>query len=299
MTNEELERLIRSIYKRAKEGVQDRWQEYSAQVLPEIAELQYQYDEAKKNGDKEEAGRLGRKLAGVKKEYLLTDEHYTELVNVTAAEYNQANKTAASYINGELPDRYIGGFNAAGEAIEDNVLGYSFEMTDANTVKRLIVDEPDLLPTVNIDTAKDLRWNKRKIDSEVLQGILQGEPMDKIAKRLTKVAKMNEVSAIRNARTAVTSAENGGRLDGMKQAEEDGIILRKKWLAADDERTRDAHREMDGQIRKLDEPFTSDLGDIMFPADPSGQPANVYNCRCTMTTEILGFRGRTGKVVML
>jgi len=32
----------------------------------------------------------------------------------------------------------------------------------------------------------------------------------------------------------------------------------------------------------VDKPFQSELGPIMFPGDPSADPGNVYNCRCTL-----------------
>ena len=39
----------------------------------------------------------------------------------------------------------------------------------------------------------------------------------------------------------------------------------------------------------IDEPFVNSFGKIMFPGDPHADPANVYNCRCAMVSEIKGF----------
>ena len=86
----------------------------------------------------------------------------------------------------------------------------------------------------------------------------------------------------RYARTAMTGAQNAGRIESMTQAAELGIFVRKQWMATLDGNTRDAHRQLDGQEQDIDKPFQSELGDIMFPGDPTAAPGNVYNCRCTL-----------------
>ena len=85
------------------------------------------------------------------------------------------------------------------------------------------------------------------------------------------------------ARTAMTGAQNAGRMEMMHRAKGMGIKMQKQWLATFDRRTRDAHQHLDGQTKEVDEPFESKLGDIMFPGDPDANPGNVYNCRCTLT----------------
>ena len=88
---------------------------------------------------------------------------------------------------------------------------------------------------------------------------------------------------VRYARTAMTSAQNAGRMETLHRAKGMGIQCKKVWLATLDRRTRDSHRNLDGQVRDIDEPFDSDFGKIMFPGDPEGHPGDVYNCRCTLT----------------
>jgi hypothetical protein len=90
---------------------------------------------------------------------------------------------------------------------------------------------------------------------------------------------MERSAAIRNARTAMTGAQNGGRLDSMKRAQERGIEVKKGWLATLDARTRDSHAVMDGEEVELDEKFSNGL---RFPGDPNGAPSHIYNCRCRM-----------------
>ena len=196
------------------------------------------------------------------------------------------NQTAIAYINGELPEVYAMNYNAIENAV-DGVGGYSFTLVDADTVRNLAVTDTSLLPYKKIDPKKDIPWNMKKINAETLQGILQGESMDKIAKRLRNVQEMNETQAIRSARTIVTGAENKGRQDSYARAESDGIILQKEWIATNDSRTRHSHAVLDGAIVDQDKKFDNGL---MYPGDPDGRPEETWNCRCTVAAVVKGFK---------
>jgi hypothetical protein len=125
------------------------------------------------------------------------------------------------------------------------------------------------------------------MNAEVLQGILQGETMEEIAGRISKVFGMNENSAITNARTMVTGAETKGRMDSYTRAEADGIILDKQWISTKDSRTRHSHVLVDREIKPTDEEFSNGL---MYPGDPNGEPSQIYNCRCTVVSIVKGFK---------
>ena len=217
------------------------------------------------------------------------DKRYRELTQQTAEQLAHVNETATAYINNNLPEVYAINYNATGKAF-NGIGGYSFTLTDADTIRNLVESDSSLLPMRELDFAKDVAWNIEKMNAEVLQGILQGESMDKIAGRLAQVIGMNEMSAIRAARTMVTSAENKGRQDGFERAAASGIILKREWIATSDGRTRDWHRELDGVTAAVDEPFENAIGKIMYPGDPSADGANVWNCRCTIAAKILGFK---------
>jgi uncharacterized protein with gpF-like domain len=65
-----------------------------------------------------------------------------------------------------------------------------------------------------------------------------------------------------------------------------GILTEKEWMATHDKRVRDSHAAIDGETKPTDELFSNGL---MYPGDPNGAPAEVYNCRCTMVTNVKGF----------
>ena len=286
---DKMERRLRAIYTRASREIGEAWKAYLKEAGTEIAELQKQYQEAKAANDTELTRQLGKSLQKAKRERTFTDKRYRELTRQTAEQLAHVNETATAYINNNLPEVYAMNYNATGEAF-NGIGGYSFTLTDADTVRNLVESDRSFLPMRDLDFSRDVAWNIEKMNAEVLQGILQGEPIDKIADRLAQVIGMNLRSAISAARTMVTSAENKGRQDGFERAAAMGIILEREWIATSDGRTRDWHRELDGVTTAVDEPFENAIGKIMYPGDPSANGANVWNCRCTIAAKILGFK---------
>ena len=291
---EEMEKRLSAIYSRAEKEIGERWKEYLAESQAEIDELQKAYELAKKGGDAKEIKKAGIALSRAKKDRTLMDSRFKALTETTAAQLANVNKTALAYINGQLPEVYSVNYNALEPSV-DGVGGYTFALVDADTVKNLATTDKSLLPYKKLDEKADIRWNMKKMNAEVLQGILQGEPMDKIAGRLSKVTGMNETAAIRNARTMVTGAENKGRQDSYARATSDGIILQKEWIATNDSRTRHSHAVLDGEVVDQDKKFGNGL---MFPGDPSGRPEEVYNCRCTVAAVVKGFKKAQVKKAM-
>ena len=286
---EEMERYLAGIYERESKEIGESWKENLSKIGEEIDDLQKSYEAAKKGGDKEEIKKAGRKLQQAKREKTLLDERYKALTEETARQLLNVNQTAIAYINDQLPEVYAVSYNALEESVKD-IRGYSFVLVDAATVKSLALEDKSLLPFKKLDPKKDVPWNMKKINAEVLQGILQGEAMDKIADRIEKVQSMNQTSAIRTARTAVTGAENKGRQDSYERAVEDGVLMEKKWLATKDNRVRHWHAELDRQTADIEGFFSNAVGLIKFPGDPGAHPANVYNCRCSMRAKIKGFK---------
>lgn len=216
-------------------------------------------------------------------------ERYQALREKIAERMTKANQTAVAYVNDATPGIYSLNRNYAAYTIEKVSGNVGFTLWDESTVRRLIAEEPGLMPYYPQKKALkrgiDLKWGKKQITKSVTSGLLQGKSVGKIATDLqARVSEMNRASAVRAARTAVTGAQNAGRMDSYKAASDMGIKVRKRWVATKDGRTRHSHQKLDGQTVDWDEPFTSELGKIRYPGDPRAKPANVYNCRCTMRT---------------
>lgn len=275
-----LEHRISAVYKQANEDVTAKLNAYMEQFKRlDEQKLKQVADGVLSQADYKQ-WRVGKIAIG---------ENWKAIQNNLAQDYVNADKIAASIINGDMANVYALNHNYAAYALESGTnMNLQFTLYDKSTVEGLLKENKNLLPQRKIDVPKDLRWNKQKIQSAVTQGILQGEPIDKIANRLQQVTDMNRNAAVRNARTAATGAENAGRQDTYNEAVSKGIKLKKEWLATLDSRTRDAHQQLDGQRVEEDKPFKSEFGDIMYPGDPSADPANVYNCRCTMIAVVDG-----------
>ena len=277
---EEMEKRLSAIYSRADKEITKKYND----LLQKIA------IQDRKKRELVKAGKLSEdEYKKWRKKKLLYEKQAKERANEIAAELSRVNEMAMAYVNGELPKIYGLNYNALEDAVSE-IKGYSFTLVDADTVRNLALNDETLLPYKYIDGKKDIRWNTKKVNAEVLQGILQGESIPDIAKRMSNVTEMNKAAAIRNARTSVTSAECKGRQDSYIRATNDGIILKREWIATNDGRTRHSHRLLDGQIAEVDKPFKSELGDIMYPGDPEADPSNVYNCRCTIAAKVMGFK---------
>ncbi len=56
--------------------------------------------------------------------------------------------------------------------------------------------------------------------------------------------------------------------------------LLKIWQAITDDRTRISHLDANGQIRKLNDPFSVGGAALQWPADTGGPLGEIINCRC-------------------
>lgn len=192
---------------------------------------------------------------------------------------------AMATVRGELPRVLAHSFNfvqALGWKAADEA-GFkvgSFQIYNTDAVQTLIRDNPRLLPAV--DLPKDEQWNMDKIRNEITQGIIQGKRVEDIATGLQNVTGMDENAAIRNARTAFTYAENLGRDESFIRLKEKGLPVRKVWSAVLDERTRDTHVLLNGTYANEQGYFGEGILEVLLrcPADPNGEPQEIYNCRC-------------------
>ena len=200
-----------------------------------------------------------------------------------------ADKAAVKIVNEGKISVFADNANYIGYGLEHDLrIDSGFTLYDESTVARLIQDDPQILPmpAPGVVKEKAFPYYNRLMSSAITQGIIQGETIPQIARRIMdKTGESSYKSAVRNARTAFTGAQNAGRIEGLHQAQSLGIDVKKKWMATLDFRTRDTHRDLDGQVRDVDEPFSVDGDEIDFPGDPKAKPALVYNCRCTLIYE--------------
>lgn len=126
----------------------------------------------------------------------------------------------------------------------------------------------------------------------VLEEVVQeGGGIENIAQRMEEqLLGISRNRARVTARTEVVSASNyATQAAGERFAEETETDMVKEWISTLDQRTRrrprDAfdHREPDGQIVPLNQPFLVSGERLMHPGDVSqgASEGNVIECRCT------------------
>lgn len=209
---------------------------------------------------------------------------WEQMRDTLAADMALTDVKVSSIINGYLPEAYAENFNFSTYQIEQGLnASTSFTLYDRSTVEYLVRERPKLLPETKIDIPKDEKWSKTKIQSEVTQSVLLGEPIDALADRLMSITNMSLNAAVRNARTAMTGAQNAGREDSYIRAVDMGIKMKQQWVATPDARTRASHAAMDGELAEVGEKFSNGC---RYPGDPSGDPSEVYNCRCTLVAAL-------------
>lgn len=270
-----LERRIRAVYTRAQKDLQKKLDDYIVKFRAKDAQMRQDLAEQAITQKEYDEWRQGAIFQG--------KAWRARLKQVTDTLAN-ANEESLRLVRGEQLNEFAEGMNHEQFVLAQNTgLSINFGIYDADTVGRLIQEQPDMLPAKKLNRGKDSAWNQKKVTGSVLQGIIQGESIDDIARRIARdTAQQNSKAMIRYARTAITGAQNAGRMETMHRAHGMGINVRKQWLATLDNRTRDSHQRLDGKEADVDDPFKSEFGDIMFPGDPHADPADVYNCRCTL-----------------
>ena len=280
-----VEKEIKKHYSKAKKEVKQKFEDYNRRfgVKDEIKKKQLKAGEITQQEYND--WRKGQIMMGERWKNQLEDLS-TDLLN--------SHNIARSIVNGYLPQAYAIGHNYGTFQIEKGInMSTSYTLYDKSTVERIIKDNPQLLPSLNpkSETARKIRegkikkWSQKQIQSNCLQGILQGESIPQIAERISNITLQEAKSTIRYARTMITGAENAGRTDSYKRAESMGIELEQQWLATLDDRTRDEHREMDGEHVPVGEEFSNGC---RYPGDPLGDPEEIWCCRCTLVPLLTG-----------
>lgn len=270
-----LEKRIKKLYGDASKDLKKEADEYFAQFVKRDKEQKKLVDAGKITDEEYKQWRLAQIGRG---------KRFLALCDKLAERMTDANKVAVSYVNDATPGIYSLNYNYSAYEIEQVAGMTDFTLLDEQTVRRMMVEDPDLLPKRRVDAPKDLKWNRTKFQAEITSGILLGESIKKIADRVENLSDANRSGAIRNARTAVTGAQNAGRQESYNRAKKMGLPLRKRWVATKDFRTRHAHAMLDGQTVDLDAPFKVDGHKIMHPGDNTAPGYLVWNCRCTMRT---------------
>lgn len=145
------------------------------------------------------------------------------------------------------------------------------------------LDEPDVAQALR-DRVDELAGQVTATTEQVLRaqllaaGVAEGESIPELRARLQQVfTNLSDYRATMIARTETV----GGYSQASFLAALDAGAVRKTWLATNDQRTRETHRQANGKSAPMNKRF--ELTKSRWPADPTAPAAQSIQCRCALT----------------
>ena len=172
---------------------------------------------------------------------------------------------------------------------EDGFVGTMFDMHGQGVPLMIPLDQEAMVRAVQLESkiskglytrlGEDVDQLKTQIRAQVSRSIATGMTYAQTAKQLANYSRIGYNKSIRIARTEGHRIQTTAAMDACHKAKERGADVLKQWDATLDDATRESHRQVDGEIRELDESFSNGLD---FPSDPAGGAGEVVNCRCAL-----------------
>lgn len=159
---------------------------------------------------------------------------------------------------------------SATEAL-DAITGASFIFTE-RSIAQLTAQNSLHYVYTNETTRKQLLHT-------LTRAINDGKSTDQTAREINRVFGKRKESAVRIAQTEMASASQAAQVEGFEQS---GVVEGKQWNTSLDDLVRDSHL-IEGQTRKLDQPFDVGGSPANGPADPGLPAGDRINCRCFVT----------------
>lgn len=295
----ETEVLLKALEKR----ITEEFQQAEAEIRAKLEDYLRRFDKKDKTWRK-----WVKEGVKTKEEYkkwrigqLAVGKRWKEMRQTIAEDLANANLIAKSIVDGYMPEVYaINHDYGTFEVEKGSMIDTSYTLYSRESFEYLLRYDPEILPEPGtklkdlIKEGKEIRWNRKQIQSVMIQSIVQGESIPAIADRLAlEVGEKNRKAAIRNARTMTTGVEAAGRVDAYKRAENMGIDMVQMWVATHDQRTRHSHRILDGEQRVVGGVFSNGC---RYPGDPECKnPGEIYNCRCTLRGIVAGLEPQSRK----
>lgn len=204
-----------------------------------------------------------------------------QLEGILAALQSDSYSTVSDYLSRCYQDGYIG--------VMYDLHGQDIPLImpiDQKAVTRAIQTDSKISKGLYNRLGENVGKLKTSIRAEVSRGIAAGFTWNEVATKLAKSFKTTEFSkaynnAMRIVRTEGHRIQVQSAMDAQQVAKDHGADIVKQWDATLDDRTRETHRMLDGQIRELDELF--EVGGLQADAPGMfGDPAQDCNCRCAL-----------------
>ncbi len=143
--------------------------------------------------------------------------------------------------------------------------------------------EEDLLQKTFIASKRTLARVTGELNTIITQGYTSGKGINIVANMLTRRFDQLETwEAKRIARTEIHNSHNQGV---MKIYDEVGVEYT-QWIAANDDRVRESHEEIDGEIIPIGATYSNGLE---YPGDTNGPIEEWINCRCSNAPYVIPY----------
>lgn len=181
-----------------------------------------------------------------------------------------------------LHDSYQDGFIGTMYSIHGQGIPLIVPLDQDAAVKAILTDskiDEGLYNSIGVD----VKQLKKAISSEISRGIASNLPFADIARNIKNRTRAPLGRAKTIVRTESHRIQQAAAADARDAAKQRGCDVVKQWDSMLDGDTRSTHRQLDGQIREVDEPFELDGKTAMYPGD-FGKPEEDCNCRCVALT---------------
>ena len=156
---------------------------------------------------------------------------------------------------------------------------------DRRAAAKAVVTDSKLSVDLYASLGYDMDILKKRVREEITRGIATSLTYEQIGQNISSYTDVPIFNAKNIARTEGHRIQQASAHDARKKAKAKGADLVKQWDATMDGVTRKVHKELDGQIREIDEHFTDRTGKwkALYPGK-FGKPEQDCQCRCVALT---------------
>lgn len=181
------------------------------------------------------------------------------------------------------------------ECYENGFFGTMYDLQGQGIPLIFPIDQEEAVQAVQIDSkisrglyqrmGEDVNQLKESIRSEISRGIANGSSWNIAAKQIAFGMRSPFMKAYNRAvgiaRTEGHRIQQAAALHCQQKAKQRGADILKQWDSTMDNLTRPHHRELDGQVKEIEEPFEVAGKKAMYPG-AFGDPSEDCNCRCCL-----------------
>lgn len=186
--------------------------------------------------------------------------------------------TIQQYLSDTYTDAYVGTmYHMHGQGVPVMI------PIDRKAAVKAVVTDSKLSVPLYASLGYDMDKLKQRVREEITRGIASSLPYEQIAQNLVNLTDVPKSRAKAIVRTEGHRIQQASTNDARKKAKKAGADVIKQWDASLDGETRKTHRDLDGQIREIDELFEANGKKAMYPGK-FNDPGEDCNCRCVALT---------------